>query len=220
MLSHLNHCGHLTIATGVAPETRAALRESLFSVGVAGTRSLLDIPVVTAVAKHLKQELIAGGLLESRSVAIQAIAFDKTDAANWKVTWHQDLMFPFAERVSAPGYSLACLKDGIHFARPPLPVLRDLLAVRLHLDDCDESNGPLRVAPASHLEAVIPSAEIRSQVIRFGEVTCLAKEGEAVLMKPLLLHCSSAASKPKHRRVLHLVYHGGARCEEPWHRAC
>jgi ectoine hydroxylase-related dioxygenase (phytanoyl-CoA dioxygenase family) len=33
----------------------------------------------------------------------------------------------------------------------PLKVLEQVLAVRLHLDDCDERNGALRVVPGSHL---------------------------------------------------------------------
>jgi hypothetical protein len=40
-----------------------------------------------------------------------------------------------------------------------------------------------------------------------------------LLMKPLLLHASSPATAPKHRRVLHLVFHSGEATAEPWHRA-
>lgn len=39
--------------------------------------------------------------------------------------------------------------------------------------------------------------------------------GEALLMRPLLLHASSNATRP---RVLHIVYHSGAPVAEPWHR--
>jgi ectoine hydroxylase-related dioxygenase (phytanoyl-CoA dioxygenase family) len=151
-------------------------------------------------------------------VAIQAIAFDKTDSANWKVAWHQDLMFPFARPVRSRAYALPCVKDGVDYARPPRAVLEKLLAVRLHLDDCDETNGPLRVSPASHLSGVIPTAEIAARVAVHGEVVCLAKEGQALLMKPLLLHASSRASLPKHRRVLHLVFSDGE-IDETWHRS-
>ena len=35
-------------------------------------------------------------------------------------------------------------------AKPPLPVLESMLAVRLHLDSCTESNGPLRISPGTH----------------------------------------------------------------------
>ena len=39
--------------------------------------------------------------------------------------------------------------------------------------------------------------------------------GEALLMRPLLLHASSSAARP---RVLRIVYHSGAPVAEPWHR--
>ena len=42
--------------------------------------------------------------------------------------------------------------------------------------------------------------------------------GEAVLTRPLLLHASSQATAPKHRRVLHVVYHSGRPIPETWHR--
>jgi hypothetical protein len=51
-----------------------------------------------------------------------------------------------------------------------------------------------------------------------GEVTCLARTGEALLMRPLLLHASSVAKEPRHRRVLHVVYYAGAPIAEKWHR--
>lgn len=128
-------------------------------------------------------------------------------------------MFPFAWRVQAQGIDLAARKDGIDYARPPLPVLEALLAVRIHLDDCDESNGPLRVSLGTHQRGIIRSSDIQAAVAERGEKLCLAKSGEALLMKPLLLHASSPATVPRHRRVLHLVYHSGEPIAEPWHRA-
>ncbi len=186
--------------------------------GAAGTRCLLDLPVVQAAARELRAELVAAGILPSGAVAIQAIAFDKTAETNWKVAWHQDLMFPFARPVQAKGYQLPVNKGGVDFARPPLEVLEELLAVRLHLDDCDAGNGPLRVAPGSHLDGIIPSSNCAPRAAELGEVACLAQEGEALLMKPLLLHASSQASSPRHRRGLHFLYHPGKAIPEAWHR--
>ena len=55
---------------------------------------------------------------------------------------------------------------------------------------------------------------------RHGVVTCNVAQGGVMLMRPLLLHASSAAADPSHRRVLHLEYSaadlpGGLR----WHDA-
>ena len=196
-----------------------AAREELFRGGEAGTRCLLDQATVRKTVASVRATLVTAGKLPATAVAIQAIAFDKTPEANWKVTWHQDLMFPFARAVRTPGFALASRKDGIDYARPPRTVLESLLAVRLHLDDCDATNGPLRVAPGTHRRGILRSADIAETVARHGETMCLAKAGDALLMKPLLLHASSPAILPKHRRVLHLVYHSGEAIDEVWHRA-
>ncbi len=105
---------------------------------------------------------------------MQAIAFDKNPATNWKVTWHQDVMFPFARSVTAPDYTLPSVKADIAYARPPRQVLEDMLAVRLHLDDCDTENGPLRVAPGSHLCGILRSDDIPGAVKEHKEALCLA----------------------------------------------
>lgn len=204
--------------TGIHAATRDELREALFSEGKAGTRCLLDHPLVREVAITLRRELILSGHLEESAIAIQAIAFDKTAETNWKVAWHQDLMFPFAKAVTTTAYDLPRLKDGVDYARPPVAILERLLAVRLHLDDCDDSNGPLRVIPGSHDHGIIPTEDIPSHLIRQSPVTCLANEGDALLVRPLLLHASSQATVPKHRRVLHLVYDCGGPMAEEWHR--
>ena len=166
----------------------------------------------------LRSELIRSGILPASAIAIQAIAFDKNPSTNWKVTWHQDLMFPFAQKVKTPGYDLPTIKDGIDYARPPHAVLEELLAVRLHLDDCDSTNGPLRVTPGTHRHGILKSTDIPGMVQQGCEITCLAQESDLLLMKPLLLHASSPATAPKHRRVVHFVYHSGRPIAEPWHR--
>ena len=127
-------------------------------------------------------------------------------------------MFPFAKKVTAVHFDLSSLKQGVHYARPPESVLNQLLAVRLHLDDCDATNGPLRISPGTHLGGILKTAEIPDRVASHGEITCLAKQGEALLLRPLTLHASSQATEPKHRRILHLVYHSGDPIPEPWHR--
>jgi hypothetical protein len=210
--------GWALVPTGVPAEVRAELRDTVFARGIAGTRCLLDLPLVTSVARSLKEELIAAGTLPGAAVAIQAIAFDKTPDTNWKVAWHQDLMFPLAGPATASGYELPVKKAGIDYARPPLPVLEGLLAVRLHLDPCGPANGPLKVCAGSHRHGLIDSARCADWATSHGETLALAGEGEAILMRPLLLHASSQATEPAHRRVLHLVYHSGEPTGEEWHR--
>lgn len=214
----LDRDGWTRVATGIDVECIVRLRATAFTEGTAGSRCLLDLPEVRAAALQLKRDLVSSGHLAPSAVAIQAIAFDKTPATNWKVPWHQDLMFPFAGPPSAAGFDLPSRKDGVDFARPPREVLEDLLAVRLHLDPCGAGNGPLRVSPGSHREGVIPSGKCAERAARGGEILCLTGEGEALLMRPLLLHASSQAKNPAHRRVLHFVYHSGGPVAERWHR--
>ncbi len=210
--------GWARIGTGIPPGDMTALRETAFRDKAAGSRCLLDLPSVRDAAASLKRSLISSDFLPREAVAIQAIAFDKTPETNWKVAWHQDLMFPFARPVTAEGFGLPSIKDDIPYARPPCEVLEELLAVRLHLDDCGEDNGPLRVSPGTHLDGIVPSHEAAGRAAAHGETACLARTGEAILMKPLLLHASSQAVRPGHRRVLHVVYHSGRPMPAEWHR--
>jgi len=206
------------LTTGIPSASRSRLRESMFHAGKAGARCLLDEPPIREVVIELRAELVASGHLTPQAMAIQAIAFDKTSGTNWKVAWHQDLMFPFAKAVTSPGYDLPVKKGGIDYARPPIGVLERLLAVRLHLDDCDDSNGPLRVIPGSHRHGIISTGNIPIHLSGQAPLTCVADEGVALLMRPLVLHASSQALQPKHRRVLHLVFDDGGPADEEWHR--
>jgi ectoine hydroxylase-related dioxygenase (phytanoyl-CoA dioxygenase family) len=81
-----------------------------------------------------------------------------------------------------------------------------MLTLRLHLDASDEANAPLRVIPGSHAAGRL-SAEAITRLREKSEVTsCLVPRGGALLMRPLLLHASSAARVPQHRRVVHLEF--------------
>lgn len=190
-------------------------RRRLFAPDKAGSRFLLDDPTVTRLALLLRDFLAEENLAPRNAAVIQAIAFDKTPGANWKVPWHQDLMFPSV----AEDWELTTEKEGIPYARPPAAILERLLAARLHLDVCGEENGPLRVAPGSHLLGVIPSNEAATHARCYGEAACLADEGEVILMRPLTLHASSQATSPHHRRVLHFVYDEGGGGQDRWFRA-
>ncbi len=211
--------GFALVQSSLSQEILEELRNTLFHNDSAGERCLLDQPVVRETVLGLKRELIKSGYLSSETLAIQAIAFDKTPTTNWKVAWHQDLMFPFAKPVTAHDFHLPTVKQGIDYARPPASILEQLLAVRLHLDDCNSTNGPLRVSPGTHRAGIFRTSEIPARVAAGGEFTCLAKTGEVLLMRPLTIHASSQATSPKHRRVLHLVYHSGDPIPEAWHRA-
>lgn len=216
----LTECGHALVPRLFGAAEMADLARALGAIfaGGAGQRALLGLPEVRATAEQAGARLAALGLLRSGAPAIQAIAFNKTPQTNWKVAWHQDLQFPFVGADRTPGCSGFCRKDGLEYGQPPDEVLAGLLAVRLHLDACDAGNGPLRVLPGTHAAGVLEDGEIEHRKATVAEQVCLAELGDAILMRPLLLHASSAASEPRQRRVLHLVF-----AEEPlpapahWH---
>jgi ectoine hydroxylase-related dioxygenase (phytanoyl-CoA dioxygenase family) len=137
---------------------------------------------------------------------VKGIYFDKTPDANWKVAWHQDLSIAVREEKAAPGFSGWSIKAGAIHVQPPAEILASMLTVRLHLDAAGDENGALRVIPGSHQHGRLDSAAIDRLVEQTQPVTCLVGKGGVLLMRPLLLHASSAAVRPTHRRVIHLEY--------------
>jgi len=116
------------------------------------------------------------------------------------------VMCPFARPVTQSGFDLPSKKEGIDYARPPREVLEELLAVRLHLDDCPAENGALRVMPGSHRGGQLPRPAISALAAEGSFEIVTAAAGDALFMKPLILHASSPAQSPSHRRVLHLEF--------------
>lgn len=198
---------------GVAgPDEVHALREELaplVDAGRGGVRNLLDHPVVHRWAADPRVREMVEPVLGASALAVRAILFDKTPDANWKVTWHQDVTIAVSDRIEVKGFGPWSLKEEVWHVRPPVAVLEGMLAVRLHLDPCREENGPVRVVPGSHLEGLLREADYDECRARRGEVVCVADEGDVLLMRPLLLHASSPAQVPRHRRVLHIEFAGG-----------
>ncbi len=138
--------------------------------------------------------------------------FDKTQDTNWLVPWHQDLTIAVQERHDVAGFDPWSVKDGIPHVQPPVRVLERMLTLRLHLDDCDETNGALKVIPGSHAGGRLDSVAIREWRARGTESVCCAAAGDALIMRPLLLHASSRSESVRRRRVLHVDY---ASCDLP-----
>ncbi|HEU4509198.1 MAG TPA: phytanoyl-CoA dioxygenase family protein [Pyrinomonadaceae bacterium] len=172
-----------------------------------GIRNLLNVvPLTRNLADSSATRSIVEPVLGSSARVVRGIYFDKHRDANWKVAWHQDLTIAVQERVDVDGYGPWSIKAGIHHVQPPVIVLENMLAVRIHLDHADESNGALRVLPGTHLHGRLDVNEIQYWKEQRQAVTCTVKRGGAMLMSPLLLHASSPAVDPRHRRVLHFEY--------------
>src|SRR5205814_8024343 len=71
---------------------------------------------------------------------------------------------------------------------------------------CGPDNGPLRVLPGSHRAGLLRASEIDAWRQRVAELSCIVLRGGLLVMRPLLLHASSPAKSPAHRRVIHVEY--------------
>ena len=164
------------------------------------------MPEVSALARSAPLLDLVGPHLSAPPLPVRAIYFDKSPEANWLVSWHQDLTLALAARVEHPGFGPWSLKDGVPHVQPPVEMLAQMLTVRLHLDAADETNGALRVLPGSHRLGRLSAERIQLLRGEGPEVLCAATVGDALLMRPLLLHASGRSTSPRHRRVLHLEY--------------
>lgn len=145
-------------------------------------------------------------ILGERAFIVRSLLFDKTPEANWDVPWHQDTTIAVEEKQETVGFGPWSVKDGVPHVRPPAAVLENMLTIRISLDDGGESNGPLLVAPGTHLDGIRSNEKTAS--FESTSVACVTEPGGAVLMRPLLFHASRRALHPAHRRVLHLEFAG------------
>ena len=170
-------------------------------------RNLLNlVPFTRELANSSACKSIVEPILGSTARVVRGIYFDKHKDANWKVTWHQDLTIAVKERIEVDGYGPWSLKAGIHHVQPPESVLKNMLTVRIHLDHTDETNGALRILPGTHQYGRLDARQIESWKQHVQPVTCSVRRGGAMIMRPLLLHSSTTATRPQHRRVLHFEY--------------
>jgi hypothetical protein len=175
--------------------------------GVYAVRNLLHLsPPIHEFAYSAKVRSIVEASLGKTAFPVQGMLFDKTPKANWVVPWHQDLTICVVEKIEVPGYGPWTMKAGMCHVQPPVPILEHMLSVRIHLDDCDESNGALKVIPGTHRLGRLTRERILEQQHLVGSISCTVRAGGVVLMRPLLLHASSPASHANHRRVIHIDY--------------
>jgi ectoine hydroxylase-related dioxygenase (phytanoyl-CoA dioxygenase family) len=172
----------------------------------AGTRSLLDHSWCAALARTLHRHAAIAQLVPAGAVAVQCTYFEKSREQNWLVPVHQDLSIPVREKILHDDLTGWSEKEGTVFVQLPVGILEKIIIVRLHLDDCREEDGPLRVVTGSHRGGRIGPQDASAIRDASGETICRVPAGGALMMKPLLLHASSKASGQGKRRVLHFVF--------------
>jgi ectoine hydroxylase-related dioxygenase (phytanoyl-CoA dioxygenase family) len=203
-LSEFQDYGYEVVDAGLDPGVIFEL-DTLLDIKHPGERNLLDVPAVRQLARSDPIRKLARSALGDNCFAVRGILFNKMEEANWKVAWHQDCVIAVAERMEIPGWGPWSIKAGVHHVRPASDVISRMLAVRIHLDDCSADNGPLRVIPGSHKHGFLSDRQIQDWP-KSEAVTCIASRGDAILMRPLLLHNSAPATVPSNRRVIHLEF--------------
>ncbi len=173
----------------------------------AGIRGLTQkIPVIQSLSRSTQIMNLVNPILGANAKLIRSILFNKSPSVNWQVNWHQDLTIAVQQRIDIPGFNTWSIKGCIPHVQPPESILAQMLTVRIHLDPADTGNGALRVAPGSHHQGRIATAEAGDAARACGEYICEVQAGDVLLFRPLILHASHKALSPKTRRIIHLEY--------------
>lgn len=172
----------------------------------AGARHVLGNVSVGKLATDTTLMEIAHQLLGAEARPFRATLFDKSPSSNWLVVWHQDRALPLRERHERVGWGPWSVKEGVIYAHAPAAALEQILALRVHLDDSTDKNGPLRVLPGTHIMGVLTDDAIEQLASQIEAVDCLVPAGGVVAMRPLIVHASSKSLTDMPRRVLHIEY--------------
>lgn len=141
---------------------------------------------------------------------VRVIAFNKTEATNWILPWHQDRVVALRERVEMPGFTNWTNKAGIWHAEPPIELLERMVFARIHLDPADEQNGCLQLALGTHACGKIAAADAEAIANGTPIENCIAQRGDVLFAKALILHRSSSSRTHAGRRAIRVDY-----CAEP-----
>lgn len=183
---------------------------SAFAATAGQRHDRLPADLIQWLALHAILSEIASDAARAAMRLVRIIAFDKRPEANWFVPWHQDRTIAVRNKHEAPGFTKWTVKDGAVHVEPPIEILQQMVTLRLHLDSCDDDSGPLEVFPGSHRDGAHSKVEIETLAAIKLATLCLADRGDALVMRPLLVHRSKRARRINQRRVLHLEY-----CADP-----
>mgnify|MGYP000002586514 FL=1 len=198
-------CGRVWLRNAVSNEDLALFDRATDASAKAGQR--LDMSMALREALSEDSTLVSAvRLLAPRTFPVRIVAFNKSESANWGVPWHQDRVIAVAERADVAGYVNWTNKSGIWHCEPPESILDEMLFVRVHLDDTDQTNGAMEIAVGSHAEGVVEFARANTAASSYPIETCSAKRGDVLILKMLTLHASKPAKVKSGRRVLRIDF--------------
>ncbi|QEG00450.1 Phytanoyl-CoA dioxygenase (PhyH) [Stieleria maiorica] len=147
---------------------------------------------------------------------VRALFFDKPPDRTWGLAWHKDTSIAVQDNsITSTSFSRPTTKAGVPHVIACDDVLKQLLTLRIHLDEVSGENGPLRVIPGSHRSSGSEGEGLGAAV------DIHAAPGDVLAMRPLISH-SSGPSHPgttRHRRILHLEFAASATLPDgmQWH---
>jgi hypothetical protein len=206
MIREVAELGFAIATSVVDAPTRQNLIAELGPIAGAGRRGLLAVPAVSRLACSPTLLSLVRPHVNGEPSPVRSLYFDKSPDTNWLVAWHQDTTIAVSRRADVTGFGPWSVKDEIPHVRPPEALLQQLLTVRIHLDDADETNGALRVIPGSHRYGILSADRVHEIHSSEPSHLCVAAAGDVMLMRPLLLHASHRSKSSTHRRVLHIEY--------------
>ena len=198
-------CGRVWLRNAISEKDLALLDDAAACPVKAGQRIEFSMASHAALSKD-GSLICAVRQLAPTAFPVRVVAFNKSEHANWGVPWHQDRVIAVAERSEVVGYHNWTQKSGVWHCEPPPSVLDEMLFVRVHLDDTDQSNGAMEIAVGSHACGMVRSAQAESQATLYPNEICKAKRGDVLILKMLTLHRSKPAQSQSGRRVLRIDF--------------
>lgn len=164
---------------------------------------LKEVPQLNQIVFNNKIREIIDELFGDDYFVVKSIYFDKPGNSNWFVAYHQDLTISVDCKENIEGFGPWTVKQNQFAVQPPVEILQNNFAIRIHLDNTDENNGALKVIPGSHQSINRPEL---IDWTKEQEIICNVNAGGIMVMKPLLLHASNRTTNDKKRRVLHIEF--------------
>jgi len=183
------------------------IEENISSASNYGIRNIdKKVNAISSVAGSKDLLNSASSYLYGNAFLVRAIYFNKTLDTNWSIGWHQDKTIAVNKQINLTGYKAWTIKDETNCVQPPLTVLEDMVTFRIHLDKANQDNGCLRVIPGTHRFGILSQPEINRIKDIYPIKSCEVDAGDAVVMRPHILHSSQKSLIKGNRRVLHLEY--------------
>jgi ectoine hydroxylase-related dioxygenase (phytanoyl-CoA dioxygenase family) len=161
-----------------------------------------EIPQALKVIFNQKMKDFIDSNFGSDFFITKSIYFDKPEASNWFVAYHQDLTISVNKKILLDNYKNWTIKQNQFAVQPPKEILENNFTIRIHLDQTSVENGPLKVINKSHLNGIVRTVNIENQI----ETICEVDRGGIMIMKPLLFHASNKTTNNKRRRIIHLEF--------------